>query len=156
MSDDYDEAESIDISDEYENGGGDEISDEVDGDDGEKDQEGEASYKHIQQTASGHGDGYDKFDAISKAVSEFETAMKKLSCNNIVNMDNLKKHLKDNIPRLATLNMDLLALAVCFNAEYKTMTNDSVTKFIKRRCKGLEPIDVIRYLNFYHAHRMDV
>lgn len=151
MSEDYDEDDEM--SEEFGDGG--EISDEKDDND-EKDQEGEATYKHTQQTASGFDETYDKFDAISKALSEFNNAINELACNKIVNLEFLRKHLKDNIPRLATLNMKLLALSVCFDAEYKTITNDSITKFIKRRCKGIEPIDMIRYIKFYHNHRMDV
>ncbi len=154
MSDEYDEAEGSDISDETES---DEILDESSAEDkGGKDEVtyGEAGYKHEQQTASGFGESYEKFDAIGKALSEFNAVMNELSCNRMINLELLRKHIKENIPRLATLSMKLLALAVCYDVEYKTITGDSVTKFIKVRCKGIEPIDMIRYIKFYHDHRM--
>lgn len=149
MSDEYDENDEISSDDDVDNG---ELSS---GDkDDEKSEGGEVTYKHAQQTASGFDDSYEKFDPISKAINEFNDAMGELSCGRLVNLESLKKHLKDNIPRLATLNMRLLALAVCYFAEYKSITNDSVTKFIKRRGKGIEPIDMIRYIKFYNNNKM--
>lgn len=58
----------------------------------------------------------------------------------------------ENLDNLLTLNMQLLALAACFDILYRKkggVTKANVTAFIDDNAEKFDPIDVIRYIRFY-------
>jgi hypothetical protein len=141
-------------------------------------QEFAVGFKDVQRTAAGFGEQEDELDPRTKTIKLFRTALEQLHCLkeirnettqhseyfiNKLNYQEVKNHIKE-FPQLLLLNMDLLAMAICYFSENSNINKEKITsfldstritRFLKDHNHDFQDIDVMRYIKFYNNNKLN-